>query len=83
MSDGGTDTSPNQPSLIGRGCRFAAFRVMESATRERSPGAVRRDDSRSYMSKQSNDSKALKPAEKLVNASNWKHLARWHGEGYY
>ena len=35
------------------------------------------------MSKQSNDSKALKPTEKLVNASNWKHLARWHGEGFY
>src|ERR687890_726942 len=35
------------------------------------------------MSKQSNNSKALKPAEKLVNASNWKHLARWNGEGFY
>lgn len=35
------------------------------------------------MSKQSNDSQALRPAEKLVNASNWKHLARWNGEGYY
>ena len=29
------------------------------------------------------DAKALKVAKKLLNAENWKHLARWHGEGYY
>lgn len=27
--------------------------------------------------------KALKEAKKLANAHNWKHLARWHGAGYY
>src|ERR671927_743496 len=35
------------------------------------------------MSDRSNDAKALRPADKLVNASNWKRLARWHGEGFY
>jgi tRNA-splicing ligase RtcB len=35
------------------------------------------------MGNQSTDAKALKPVEKLVNASNWKHLARWHGDGFY
>ncbi|HEY0099948.1 MAG TPA: RtcB family protein [Pyrinomonadaceae bacterium] len=29
------------------------------------------------------DAKALKVAKKLLNAENWKHLARWHGDGYY
>ncbi len=27
--------------------------------------------------------RALKVAKTLRNADNWKHLARWHGEGYY
>src|SRR5918997_2284798 len=35
------------------------------------------------MSDRNNDAKALKPADKLANAQNWKHLARWNGEGYY
>ncbi|HEX8720294.1 MAG TPA: RtcB family protein [Pyrinomonadaceae bacterium] len=35
------------------------------------------------MANKGSDAKALKPAEKLVNASNWKHLARWNGEGFY
>src|ERR1051325_10148989 len=29
------------------------------------------------------DAHALKEARQLKNADNWKHLARWHGEGYY
>jgi tRNA-splicing ligase RtcB len=29
------------------------------------------------------DAKALKVAKTLRNADNWKHLARWHGDGYY
>lgn len=29
------------------------------------------------------DAKALKVARTLHNADNWKHLARWHGDGYY
>ena len=29
------------------------------------------------------DVHALKEARKLKNADNWKHLARWHGDGYY
>ncbi len=29
------------------------------------------------------DAKGLKPAKELRNADNWKHLARWHGLGYY
>ena len=29
------------------------------------------------------DAKGLKPAKELRNAHNWKHLARWHGLGYY
>jgi len=29
------------------------------------------------------DAKALKVAKTLHNADNWKHLARWHGDGYY
>jgi tRNA-splicing ligase RtcB len=35
------------------------------------------------MSEKQNDAKALKPADKLANAQNWKHLARWNGEGFY
>jgi tRNA-splicing ligase RtcB len=35
------------------------------------------------MSGKQNDAKALKPIEKLANAHNWKHLARWNGEGFY
>ncbi len=29
------------------------------------------------------DAKALKVGRELKNAHNWKHLARWHGAGYY
>src|SRR5215471_20254374 len=29
------------------------------------------------------ETEALKLAKKLKNADNWKHLARWHGDGYY
>lgn len=35
------------------------------------------------MSKHTEDAKALKVAKTLKNADNWKHLARWHGLGYY
>src|SRR5215212_3574749 len=35
------------------------------------------------MSDRNSDAKALRPAEKLANAQNWKHLARWNGEGFY
>ena len=35
------------------------------------------------MSKHREDAKALKVAKTLKNADNWKHLARWHGRGYY
>ncbi|HEX9917728.1 MAG TPA: RtcB family protein [Pyrinomonadaceae bacterium] len=35
------------------------------------------------MTNQNSDAKALRPAEKLANAHNWKHLARWNGEGFY
>lgn len=35
------------------------------------------------MAKQQADAKALKVAKALKNADNWKHLARWNGEGYY
>ncbi|HEY7915086.1 MAG TPA: RtcB family protein [Blastocatellia bacterium] len=35
------------------------------------------------MGKQTEDAKALKLAKRLKNADNWKHLARWNGEGYY
>jgi tRNA-splicing ligase RtcB len=35
------------------------------------------------MSESRTDAKALKVAKELKNAHNWKHLARWHGEGYY
>ncbi|HEU4596731.1 MAG TPA: RtcB family protein [Pyrinomonadaceae bacterium] len=35
------------------------------------------------MSEQNADAKALKVAKELRNAHNWKHLARWHGAGFY
>jgi tRNA-splicing ligase RtcB (3'-phosphate/5'-hydroxy nucleic acid ligase) len=35
------------------------------------------------MTKEQADAKALKTAKTLRNADNWKHLARWNGEGYY
>ena len=35
------------------------------------------------MGKKNEKQKALRLDKKLANASNWKHLARWNGEGYY
>src|SRR5919199_5130020 len=35
------------------------------------------------MPKEQADAKALRVAKTLKNADNWKHLARWHGLGYY
>src|ERR1041384_6756700 len=35
------------------------------------------------MSEKEIDVRALKEAKHLTNAHNWKHLARWHGLGYY
>src|SRR5436305_14576697 len=35
------------------------------------------------MGQKDTDAKALKVAKQLKNAHNWKHLARWNGEGYY
>src|ERR687883_851114 len=35
------------------------------------------------MSDQTEDAKGLKVAKQLKNSDNWKHLARWHGDGYY
>lgn len=35
------------------------------------------------MAQEHTDAKALKVAKTLKNAENWKHLARWHGDGYY
>src|SRR5919202_5700917 len=35
------------------------------------------------MSEKQNDARALRPSEKLSNAHNWKHLARWDGRGFY
>jgi tRNA-splicing ligase RtcB len=35
------------------------------------------------MTKHVEDAKALKVAKQLKNADNWKHYARWHGDGYY
>src|SRR5919205_3886229 len=35
------------------------------------------------MADRSSDAKALRPADKLASAHNWKHLARWNGEGFY
>jgi tRNA-splicing ligase RtcB len=35
------------------------------------------------MREKTEDAKALKVARGLKNAGDWKHLARWNGEGYY
>lgn len=35
------------------------------------------------MSEPREDSKALRLPKELRNAQNWKHLARWHGLGFY
>src|ERR1041384_3071530 len=35
------------------------------------------------MVKKQTDAQALKAAKELKNKDNWKHLARWHGDGYY
>src|ERR671929_353562 len=35
------------------------------------------------MADKNEDSKALRTPKELRNAQNWKHLARWHGLGYY
>jgi tRNA-splicing ligase RtcB len=35
------------------------------------------------MARNHDDAKALKTAKSLKNPDNWKHLARWNGEGYY
>jgi tRNA-splicing ligase RtcB len=35
------------------------------------------------MSKRHEDAKALRIPKELANAHNWKHLARWNGEGFY
>src|SRR5437868_4324927 len=35
------------------------------------------------MVKDKTDAQALKVAKELKNKDNWKHLARWHGDGYY
>src|SRR5215210_6173382 len=35
------------------------------------------------MNERTDDAQALKVAKQLRNADNWKHLARWNGEGYY
>ncbi len=35
------------------------------------------------MAQDRTDAKALKVAKELKNKDNWKHLARWHGDGYY
>ncbi|HEX7177804.1 MAG TPA: RtcB family protein, partial [Pyrinomonadaceae bacterium] len=35
------------------------------------------------MTNKETDAKALKVAKELKSAHNWKHLARWHGSGYY
>ncbi|MGA9997536.1 MAG: RtcB family protein, partial [Pyrinomonadaceae bacterium] len=35
------------------------------------------------MTKPKADARALKVAKALKNADNWKHLARWNGEGFY
>ena len=29
------------------------------------------------------DKQPIRAAKELANAHNWKHLARWHGDGYY
>src|SRR5437868_7200578 len=35
------------------------------------------------MAKEQTDANALKVAKELKNKDNWKHLASWHGLGYY
>ncbi len=35
------------------------------------------------MANKQTDAQALKVAKTLKHADNWKHLARWHGDGYY
>jgi tRNA-splicing ligase RtcB len=35
------------------------------------------------MAEQHDAAKALRTDKVLHNAHNWKHLARWHGDGYY
>jgi tRNA-splicing ligase RtcB len=35
------------------------------------------------MAQDRTDAKALKVAKELKNKDNWKHLARWHGDGFY
>ena len=35
------------------------------------------------MTKPANQKYAKSASSPLVDASRWKHLARWHGEGYY
>jgi hypothetical protein len=35
------------------------------------------------MAERDENAKALRIARELRNAHNWKHLARWHGAGYY
>jgi tRNA-splicing ligase RtcB len=35
------------------------------------------------MTRHTEDAKILKITKQLKNADNWKHLARWHGSGYY
>jgi tRNA-splicing ligase RtcB len=35
------------------------------------------------MAERNEDAKALRVAKELRSAHNWKHLARWHGNGYY
>ena len=35
------------------------------------------------MAQEQRDADALKVAKELKNKENWKHLARWHGDGYY
>src|SRR5437764_2169037 len=34
------------------------------------------------MAQEQRDADALKVAKELKNEENWKHLARWHGDGY-
>src|SRR5918993_5540379 len=35
------------------------------------------------MAEKDDSTKVLKAGKSLHNADNWKHLARWHGLGYY
>ncbi len=41
------------------------------------------DEGSETMTRQITDAKALNVAKELKNKDNWKHLARWHGEGYF